>query len=196
GAQLDRRDSSAEALRSSSTVDPDHRFLEQSGPAPVSVRSGSRGIEDNPLFGCVIAHDFLCVYAQSGTFGGFSPLDFFPWIVGARDIRTSLWRRVHRCLQSKPFCHSSGQVINSHRGVNLDGGQLQRLRFVVEAVGEHGIALEQVAEGSLRVACFPKKSPFRSPSTIEHSLTELGSREQPDSVTMHCEERLYQVWQQ
>ena len=102
--------------------------------------------------------------------------------------------RVRRCLQSKCFRHSSGQIIHSYRGVNLDGVQFQMLRFLMEAVGEHGIALEQVAEGSLRVACFPEKSPFRSPPGIEDSMTELGSREKPDSVTNHGEERLYEVW--
>src|SRR5262245_1746427 len=79
------------------------------------------------------------------------------------------WRRYYfdrRCLQSKRFRHSSGQIIRSYRVVNLDGAQFQMLRFLVEAVGEHGIALEQVAEGSLRVACFPEKSPFRSPPGI------------------------------
>lgn len=103
-------------------------------------------------------------------------------------------RRVRRCLQSKQFRHSSGQIIHSHRWVNLNAVQFQTLRFLVEAVGEHGIAIEQVAEGPLRVACFPEKSPFRSPTTIEHNLTELGSREKPDSVTNHGEERLYEVW--
>src|SRR5262244_1712724 len=105
-------------------------------------------------------------------------------------------RRVRRCLQSKRFRHSSGQIIHSHRGVNLNGVQFQTLRFFVEAVGEHGIALKQVAEGPLRVACSPEKSPFRSPTTIHHSLTELGSREEPDRVTRLGEERHYEVWQQ
>jgi hypothetical protein len=105
-------------------------------------------------------------------------------------------RRVRRCLQSKRFRHSSGQIIHSHRGVNLNGAQFQKLRFLAEAVGEHGIAIEQVVEGPLRVTCFSEKSPFRPPATIDHSLTELGSREKPNSVTTHGEERLNEVWRQ
>jgi hypothetical protein len=118
------------------------------------------------------------------------------WDIGARDIRTSVWRRVRRCLESKRFRYSSGQIIHSHRGVNLNGVQFQTPRFLVEAMSEHGIALEQVAEGPLRVACFPEKSPFRSPPAIDHSLTEFGCRDEPNSVTTHGEERLYEVWQQ
>src|SRR4051794_26651350 len=70
------------------------------------------------------------------------------------------------------------------------------LRFLVETLSEHGVALKQVAEGPLRVACFRDKSRLRPPPTIEHGLTELGSREEPDGVTRHGEERLYEVWQQ
>src|SRR5262249_42192875 len=105
-------------------------------------------------------------------------------------------RRVRRCLQSKRFRHSSGQIIHSHRGVNLNAVQFQTLRFLVEAVGEHGIAIEQVAEGPFRVACFSKKSPLRSPTTIHHSLTELGSREKPNCVTTLGEQRLNEAWRQ
>src|SRR5262245_55399733 len=108
----------------------------------------------------------------------------------------SVWRWVRRCLQSKQFRYSSGQIIHRHRGVNLNGVQFQNLRFLVEVVGEHGIAIEQVAEGSLRVARFSDKSPFRSPPTIEHSLPELGSREKPNGMTTQGEERLYEVWHQ
>src|SRR5262249_49700348 len=105
-------------------------------------------------------------------------------------------RRGPRCLQSKRFPHSSGQNIHSPPGGSLNAVQFQTLRFLVEVVGEHGIAIEQVAEGPLRIACFSKKSPLRPPTTIEHSLTELGSREKPNSLTMHGEERLYEVWRQ
>ncbi len=51
-------------------------------------------------------------------------------------------RRVRRCLQSKRFRHSSGQIIHSHRGVNL-----------AEAVGELGHSGQRLlfAEGLQRV---------------------------------------------
>lgn len=46
---------------------------------------------------------------------------------------------------------------------------------------------EAMVEGPLRVACSPEESPFRSPTTIDHNLTKLWSREKPDSVTTHGE---------
>src|SRR4051812_43759312 len=98
-----------------------------------------------------------------------------------------------RRLQIKRLCHSSGQLIHRHRGVNIDGLQFQTLCFLVKTMSEHGVALEQVAESPLGVACFSDKSPLRSTTTIDHCLAKLGSRKQPDSVITHGEERLYEV---
>src|SRR5215813_6622229 len=90
-------------------------------------------------------------------------------------------------LQPKHLRHSSSQLIHSHLGVNLDSVQFQTLRFLVQTLSEHGVAFKQVAKRPLRVACLGDKSPLRTAATIYYSLTKLGGRDEPDSVTTHGE---------
>jgi len=47
--------------------------------------------------------------------------------------------------------HSSGQVILGHGGADLDGGQAEARHFGAEAIREHPITLEQVAQSPLRI---------------------------------------------
>src|SRR4051794_3737414 len=84
--------------------------------------------------------------------------------------------------QSERLRHSPGQVILAHRGVDLDDGQVQGLRLLVEAFGEHAIALEQVAQGSLRIAGLAGDVPRRAPA-VEGGPPEAGRREEPDGLT-------------
>lgn len=98
-------------------------------------------------------------------------------------------------LEPERFRHSAGEIVHCHRDVDVYDLQFQLLRLVVQTASEHGIALEEVAEGALRIARLPNKSPLKPSPAIEHRLTERGSRQQPDGLTMHGEERLYEVWQ-
>lgn len=59
----------------------------------------------------------------------------------ARDTRISR-AGFRRGLESEHFRHSLGEIVLSHRGVDLNGGHFQTCRFLAEDVREHPIALK------------------------------------------------------
>src|SRR4029453_19664494 len=74
----------------------------------------------------------------------------------AREIRRSPsapWCGVsYPGSQFERFDHSLGQVIFGHRGVDLDGSQFEALRLRAEELGELSVTVEQVTQGSFRIA--------------------------------------------
>ena len=69
--------------------------------------------------------------------------------------------------ESEHFRHSLDEIVLSHRGVDLNGGHFQTLRFLAEDVCEHPIALKQVAQGSFRIGGPGEKSRRRSKAVME-----------------------------
>ena len=60
--------------------------------------------------------------------------------------------------ESELFRHSLGEIVLSHRGVDLNSGQFQTRRFLTEDIREHPVAFEQVPQGSFRIGGLGEKS--------------------------------------
>ncbi|HKG47227.1 MAG TPA: hypothetical protein VKB02_10895 [Pyrinomonadaceae bacterium] len=98
--------------------------------------------------------------------------------------------------QTEDFRHSLNEIVLCHRGVDLDGVQSEARCLLAEDLGEHTVALEQVTQGPFRVAGPREKSRRRSAPTLDHCLTEVRHRQEPDGMSRCGEERLNEAWQQ
>ena len=92
--------------------------------------------------------------------------------------------------------HALYEVVLSQRGIDFNSRQSQARRFLAQDVREHPIAFEQIAQGSFRIRGLGEKSPRRSAAFLNHCLTELRRREQPDGTTRFGQERFDELWQQ
>ena len=98
--------------------------------------------------------------------------------------------------ESEYVRHSPGEIVLRRREVDLNSVQSQTCRFIAEDVREHSIAFEQVAQGPLRIAGPGEKSPRRSAASLDHCVSKVGRRKEPDGTTGYGEKRLDEVWQQ
>src|SRR5580692_2237030 len=102
--------------------------------------------------------------------------------VAARLLMTTRSRFESHSSESKRRRHPLIQIIFGHGGVDLDGRQAKALRFLPKPFREHPIALEQVAQGPLRIAGLARDLPQRPPA-FERSPAKARRRQQPDGVT-------------
>ena len=97
--------------------------------------------------------------------------------------------------ESEYVRHLPDEIVFGRGDVDFNHGQCQTRRFLAEDFREHPIAFDQVAQGSFRITRPGEKVPRGSTAILDHCLTKVGRREEPDGTIRDGEERLDEVWQ-
>ncbi|MFD4977835.1 hypothetical protein [Streptomyces sp. NPDC058424] len=92
--------------------------------------------------------------------------------------------------------HLLSEIVFRHRGIDMDGVQLEMLGFLLKAFCEHVVTFRNVAASLCGIAGLPYEPlPWYRP-TLDGGLAEIGCGKKPDCVLRSSKQRFHKVRQQ